>query len=437
MLRLLLPALLLAACNFDTSTSAGTGGPIDADLFAPDADPNAPDADPNAPDANPNAPDANPNAPDAQVIAFCGWEYDPVYFDPCMDPSATLNPLNLDMANDPMNGEPPYIYNTNGAGTLSDPMGNFVTHTSTVVGTNRILWTSSFNIASAARLRVIGDMPLVIASKSTIDIDGALSVASLFPSDTLVAREGAGTEPLACATTPAAPGESCSHGGAGGGGGAFSGDGGKGGNAAVGRDCAGAAGTGSVGGTGGGLAAIPAILRGGCAGGRGGEGDGTDKFGIGGPGGGAVHLTAVTTLRVTGRIHAGGAGGRKATGNRAAGGGGGSGGMIGLEAATIELTGGVISANGGGGGGGGNGAGALDGDDALPTGAQAEGGDPENQGTKGGDGGWVDDANGASVPGQAERGGGGGGGGAGYILTYQDSTPTLGATISPLAIAVP
>jgi hypothetical protein len=366
----------------------------------------------------------------------CGWGYDPVHFDPCLDPPATLNPLNLNMAGT----SPPYVYDTS-SGTLLDPMMNSVPHTSTVVLGNRIIWTSDFELDTDVNLRVMGTMPLIIASKSSMDIKGNISVSSLFLSTFL---PGAGSEPAACGTNPSGRGEDCEHGGAGGGGGGFGGAGGTGGKGASGHtDCDspdefGDGNIESTGGTGGGMAAIPTVLRGGCAGREGGEGNGGATFGIGAPGGGAIHLTAATTLTVTGSINAGGAGGRKATGSRAAGGGGGSGGMIGVEAIMIDLAfGGVVAANGGGGGGGGNGSGAEDGEDAPQNGDQANGGAPESQGTAGGDGGWLNTANGGSVTPTAQRGGGGGGGGAGYILYYQDSTPGVAATISPAAIPAP
>lgn len=426
-------ALLLAACIFDPNTKNAAQGVVpDADPAAPDAD--TTDADPTAPDADTT--DAAPGTPDASPDPFCGWGYDPEHFDPCEDPPVSLAALSLATPNA---GAITYVYNTTN-GTLQDPQGGSVVHASTVLLGNRILWTSDFDLTSVANLRVVGSLPLVIASKSNVDIDGDISVASFFQGGL---SAGAGSEPAAC--IGAGRGEDCSHGGAGGGGGAFSGAGGIGGDGAAGHnDCDNPdefndGSFESTGGAGGTSALTPAVLRGGCAGEEGGEGNGLNTFGEGAPGGGAIHLTAATTLTVTGRINAGGGGGRGATGSRAAGGGGGSGGMIGIEALNIELVaGGVLAANGGGGGGGGNNNGGQDGEDAAINGAQAQGGAPEaGQGTAGGDGGWLGDVDGGSPVLTANRGGGGGGGGAGYILYYQDTTPTLTSTLSPAAIVAP
>ena len=79
----------------------------------------------------------------------------------------------------PDNMPPAYVYDTKNA-TLLNPMGESVDHTSSVVNGNHVIWTSSFSIGSAAFLRVIGDKPLIIASKTSIDIAGTLNASSFF-----------------------------------------------------------------------------------------------------------------------------------------------------------------------------------------------------------------------------------------------------------------
>jgi len=409
--------VLGAACQFDPSGLATDGGATD-NVDAADATLGSPDADP-----------------------FCGWGYDPVHFDPCAQPPAGLQPLSLTISG----SMPPYVYNTTN-GVLRDPMMTAVDHQNTEFNGYRILWTSDFEIASGAILHAIGTMPLIIASKSDIDIAGDLTVASFFNMEFV---SGAGSEPTACPNSepPYRRGEDCEHGGGGGGGGAFSGNGGNGGlGAPAHTNCNDPdefvdGNTGATGGLGGVSVSAPMILRGGCEGREGGErNNGSTDFGIGAPGGGAVHLTAAGTLTVTGRINAGGGGGRKSTGSRSGGGGGGSGGMIGLEAIKIDLAaGGVLAANGGGGGGGsGDNGPAFAGDDASPDGAQALGGAGEpTKGSDGGDGSWMSVLNGETALVSPDRGGGGGGGGAGYILYYQDTEPDLSAEITPAAIAAP
>ena len=58
---------------------------------------------------------------DAPPDPFCGWGYDPVHFDPCMDPPGTLNPLILNLPGT-------YTYDTSNNGTLLSPAGDPVTH---------------------------------------------------------------------------------------------------------------------------------------------------------------------------------------------------------------------------------------------------------------------------------------------------------------------
>src|SRR5262249_29629712 len=98
----------------------------------------------------------------------------------------------------------------------------------------------------------------------------------------------------------------------------------------------------------------PTMLRGGCPGGDGGTADASHR-GPGGNGGGAVYLIAGSAIHIIGDVFASGAGGMSTPGTVSAeegGGGGGTGGMIGLDAPSIDIPGRVV-ANGGAGAGGG------------------------------------------------------------------------------------
>ena len=75
--------------------------------------------------------------------------------------------------------------------------------------------------------------------------------------------------------------------------------------------------------------------------------------GRGGSGGGAVQLTALNRIVISGDIHAGGGGGGGGTSSCQDGAGGGAGGGILIEAPLVEITG-ALAAHGGGGGSGGS-----------------------------------------------------------------------------------
>jgi hypothetical protein len=98
-------------------------------------------------------------------------------------------------------------------------------------------------------------------------------------------------------------------------------------------------------------------LAGGCAGVKGGMGEGAP--GAGGGGGGAIYIAAGMRIAIDGAITVSGQGGGGGAASMTSGagggaGGGGSGGLIVLDAPSITLAGtSVLMANGGGGGGGG------------------------------------------------------------------------------------
>ena len=360
---------------------------------------------------------------------LCPWPYAPAYVDPCTGTPGGLVDLDLSL-----NGT--YTYNSDGS-ILVPPSGPAITLTTTTPGaaaSPRLVWVHILRVQTGTTLRLIGSAPVVFVATSEILIDGVVDASSRGTTST--ANTGAGSNPASCLPTVAGNGASCMHGGSAGGGGGFGTFGGNGGSGGVSHNCvAGQNGEGISGGAGGPAAVTlpPAVVRGGCNGGNGAQGDGPAP-GSGGRGGGAIGLVARDRVRVgaTGKVHAGGAGGRGANNGRASGGGGGSGGMIFVagDMVTIEA-GGVLAANGGGGGGGADGGAATAGDDAVAASQVASGGPKDSNGGDGGNAAFSTSA--AQGGSNADRGGGGGGGGAGVIrLQVGAGSPTTsGAVITP------
>jgi hypothetical protein len=271
---------------------------------------------------------------------------------------------------------------------------------------------------------VQGSRALVLIASDTITVaQGATLDAS---STTSPARLGPGANLGACAR-PGNPDNSTDGAGGGAGGSLAT----KGGDGGVGNLNAKNPQNPSRGGAAGGTQPAPTLLRGGCAGGKGGDGKtlpgGVGNGGLGGNGGGAVYLIAGTSITVTGDVFASGSGGGTragADGLQQGGGGGGTGGLIGFDAPTVIING-KVAANGGAGGGGGSGTGGTAGGDGTTTNwnARAVGGSPGTGGANG-----AQTANGASgtavaltdqiTGGNADLGGGGGGGGLGIITVY-------------------
>jgi hypothetical protein len=403
-------AAALAACTF--TPGQGSGG----------NNPDRPDANPLDPDASTNPGNDGGGGPDAND---CGWPFTPRFFDPCSARAplpATVLPLVLDI-------DGVYTYDTDD-GILLDPNDVQVLPlppSTFEEGNVRAVWVDGLTIDSATTLRVTGGRPIMFVSTSDITIRGnaTIDVSSAFDSVNQVFFPGAGAEPTPseCASNAATFGGDCTEGAGGGGGGGFAGNGGDGGRGAVTRTCDGQQGV--DGGNGGAaLGAPPTTIRAGCPGERGGNGDADFKYGLGGDGGGAVHLASRTRIDIEGIVHAGGSGGAGAENNRSGGGGGGSGGYIGLESLDIEIDStAALTANGGGGGGGCSNGLAGSGGNGRTTGQAAAGGAGQSSGGDGGDGsaGTVRDG---QVGADADRGGGAGAGGAGFILSYQ-STPTI------------
>jgi hypothetical protein len=266
----------------------------------------------------------------------------------------------------------------------------------------------------------IGTRPLVVVSTSTMVISGTIDVSS--PRGGSV---GAGVASAQCGSPGI--GETDAGGAGGGAGGSFGGLGGNGGNGDTNND-GGPAGEGAGGVA---LAKItPAMIRAGCPGANG--GDGNEPHGNGGLPGGAVYLIANTSITISGGVRASGGGG-SAGRNRSGGGGGGSGGFIGLDTPLV-MSSGAITANGGGGGEGGGFEGGFDGADGTSNTTRAGGGWGN---TNGGDGGFGSGGtlNNGDPGDEASGGGGGGGGGAGYI--YIKGQLSSSGIVSPAAAITP
>jgi hypothetical protein len=362
---------------------------------------------------------------DRRDAAPCPWPQMPLYVDPCHSarpPSAAAQSLMTAGI---------YQYDTD-SGMLTDPGGVPTTWPSSTVAGAHVVWLDSLLVGAQAILRAQGSAPLIIVSKSFIEINNRLEVNSFHNGSAFVLGAGANSD--ACPLSPPDPGLVCAqHAGSGGGAGAFGGAGGNGGEGGDTSDCGGGFTSGIPGGAGGeALAAVPSAVRAGCAGRDGSANDKEVGGGAGGPGGGAVYLVARDVVRVNGTIHAGGAGGRGGNGNRSGGGGGGSGGLIGIDSVVVELNGSaMIAANGGGGGGGCDGNRGGPGQDGLASGAAAKGGTGEGKGGPGGAGGAGTTPAGASAD-TAERGGGGGGGGVGFVIIRAATlTAPNEATVSP------
>jgi len=266
-----------------------------------------------------------------------------------------------------------------------------------------VLAVSQLSIPSGGSLSLTGSRPVIFAVWGDATVGGALSAA------------GASTSPapptLCDAQDGVADGILAAGGGGGGSHGGRGGDGGDGD----------ATGHGGRAGTPSGTAAL-VPLRGGCPGGSGGRSaDPTGAGGRGGAGGGAVQISALGTLTVSGTVTASGSGGQGGLGvlsGSNGGGAGGSGGAVLLEGMDVVMPPGArLTANGGGGGGGG---GVADGSTGLD--GQTGSANPAPGGGSGiacaGKGG-----QGASALGGATAGdnatslcsGGGGGGGLGRI----------------------
>lgn len=354
---------------------------------------------------------ADVDGPTADADTFDCKIFEGRQFKGCDIPRPTES-LTLDVAGT-------YTYNTD-TGALGAPGGTTTTPANVVVPAGRVISVEAFNLASGARLRVLGAKPLIVASWSTIDVAGVIDASSN------ATENGAGANPSGCAQHAAGPGQSNTSGAGGGGGGGNGGAGAAGGRGDAGN-----------GGAGGATVTAP-LLLGGCAGGNGGNGN--QLGGAGGSGGGAIQLTARDSVTIRGTVHAGGAGGAGGSGGNdaaAGGGGGGTGGMIGIESMSITIqSGAILAANGGGGGGGSDDQLGGRGQDGQPLATRAVGGTEVNAGRGGlGSGGAV--LTGGIGGDSGANGAGGGGGGAGFIVLAATTAPSVtGAIVSPAASTI-
>jgi len=276
--------------------------------------------------------------------------------------------------------------------------------------TAALLFTGPVTLEATGFLTVTGDRPLIIVVKGDAALGGLLTTS-------------AGAD-RSCAAPPfPASFDGFTPGGGGGGGFGAAGSGG------------GISFRGGVGqGTSGNQTLVP--LRGGCSGGLGGPTT------AGGPGGGAVQLSATGTVVVDGVVSAAGGGGAGAPVTVRGGGGGGSGGGILLEAlqVTVGPTG-VLAANGGGGGEGSDSAAGIAGQPGMAGTVNAPGG--TGGATCGGAGGRGGSRTNGTTSGSGppngnpcfgsfnNGGGGGGGGGVGRIRVNSVNGCAVNGLVSP------
>lgn len=341
--------------------------------------------------------------------------------DSCDLPVTPMGALDFDIAGS-------YLIDTD-SGLVQNPLGATSSIDFKVVGQDGdselfLLSADSMRVRAQSRVTVIGARPLVVVSFSNIEIEGVLAARGQG------ATHGAGGNlDSACALGRGSAGtlqtdENDNPGGSGGGGGGFGAPGGNGAIVSSSGAEPTAGGQATVD-----LGLVP--LRGGCAGGIGGDALG----GVGGYAGGAIQLIAAEAVRIDGRLTASGGGGTGAD-DHGGGGGGGSGGGLLVQTPSLRITG-VVTANGGGGGEGSRTFASASGGDGREGSADvAPGGGGTSAGGDGGRGGALDseardgEQGSLSVPNAA--GGGGGGGSVGVIRLLAPSLDIEGgAVVSP------
>jgi hypothetical protein len=309
-----------------------------------------------------------------------------------------------------------------------------------VAGHPELCFVVGSSVTVVGNVSVRGNRPLVLWSATTIEVpaDAKLDVGS----HTVNVR-GAGSNDTKCAavdgrtdatlSTPDNP--RIGSGGCGGSFGALGGVGGagSGGNGVrtISSDCVP-------------VTQVVDRVRGGCRGGHGGLSDGVGTLN-GGASGGAVYLMSTTAIFVSGLINANGSTGRLANSNNstmAAGGGGGSGGLIGLDAPSITITGILVAVGGSGSSGTGKvaagdppfqGNTGHDPKDDPPAFAQ---GALQTVDSNSGGGGNIEGEAGGDVKTTVFGGGGGGAGGVGYINAYSTQVEATTATTLPAIVQI-
>src|SRR5262249_17061245 len=109
-----------------------------------------------------------------------------------------------------------YTYNTD-AGTLVDPNNGPIDAPSQSLTSARLISIDHLTIASGTTLRVVGAAPLLVASWSTVMVNGTIDVSSN------VTGDGAGANASTCSAHAATPGRDDTGGAGGGGGGGLAG----------------------------------------------------------------------------------------------------------------------------------------------------------------------------------------------------------------------
>lgn len=318
------------------------------------------------------------------------------------------------------------------AGTLvAQPQGPMV----------RVVNLASFMVLDGAELDVTGMFGVIFVVHGNAGVGGTIEAsAHVFGTPGESVPGPGGSDAVVCNGAKIGTGgdgtaaTNLTSGGGGAGGGAFGEVGG------VGTDGdAGGHGTHGIGGVKVGTADLVPLV-GGCAGGTGGDnGDATILAGgRKGDGGGAVEITALETVSVTGSVLVNGIGGGGAGPERAGGGGGGSGGGIVLDGAGVTITSSAqLCGNGGGGGEGGQAgtAGQIGQNGGCSETAPATGGRSVALGGDGGDGGYGGMPKGtAALRPNTGAGGGGGGGSVGRIHIRSRGGA---AVIDPASIVTP
>jgi hypothetical protein len=393
-----------AACSFDGHPVNGDGGVVDAPGPTVDMDPFAPDA------------------PDAQrADAMPG------------DRVAHLSPAveaMLTNTNDVVTTTARTIDTT--AGTVSPPFGTAALILADVPQDNggpnvMVIQARTFTFGSG--LYLVGDKPLIIVATETLVMDAQPGQTGIIDADATNTETGPGGYPGTLGPGAGGSGSGGDNdsdsGGAGGGHGSMGGPGG-----AV---------AGDPGGTAGVISGTATVLQGGSGGGNGSP---QACDGLGGPGGGAIQLTAYLSIDLTDTdiTAAGGGGGRgeACSSDGGAAGGGGAGGMIYLQAPSISGNG-RLSAHGGGGGAAASQQGGQLGMAGSAGNLFAGGSGGGTISTTGGDGGNGGDGTASGDPGESMLGtsenGGGGGGGVGRIY-YHTVGALPGFDASPPAVSL-
>jgi hypothetical protein len=240
---------------------------------------------------------------------------------------------------------------------------------------------------------------LFVTGEATVE--GTISVAGTGGSETARGEPGPGGGlGASLANGNGTPGEgNCGGGGgtkedqiagdAAGGGGAGGGYGASGGDGGDGHDSAGQTGAGGNAGSSCGSPTLDPLI-GGSGGGAGGDASCQGSCGWpGGGGGGAIQISAIRGVTITGTIDARGGNGFGVTSGddaRGGGGGGGSGGAVLLEGSALTIESGALVVEGGNGGAAAAGGGGGGGAQGVPTGAGGAGATANTQGGSGGGG---------------------------------------------------